>query len=205
MKKKNMKRLVYVIIVLVVLGAAWSAWSYFKSDAASDMAGKAAEVKLGSIQSIVTAQGTLQPRYYVDVGAQISGTVEVMHVDIGDHVKTGDLIAEIDPAIYEAQVRATEARLNQLQAQKTEQEALIKQAEWKYERYRNLYNDQAVSKEVMQDTEISLEVAKAKLLSLEAQIQETRSQLDGEKANLNYTKIYAPMDRRSTQTRRPRR
>jgi len=194
MNKKNMKRIIYLIVVLVVLGAAWSAWSYFKSDAASDTAGKSAEVKLGSIQSIVTAQGTLQPRYYVDVGAQISGTVEVMHVDIGDHVKTGDLIAEIDPDIYEAQVRATEARLNQLQAQKTEQEALIKQAEWKYERYRNLYNDQAVSKEVMQDTEISLEVAKAKLLSLEAQIQETQSQLDGEKANLNYTKIYAPMD-----------
>lgn len=189
-----MRKLVYTIVILVVLGAAWSAWSYFKSDAASNVAAGAVEVKLGSIQSLVTAQGTLEPRYYVDVGAQISGTVEKMHVDIGDDVKTGDLIAEIDPDIYEAQVRATEARLNQLQAQKTEQEALIKQAEWKYERYRNLYNDQAVSKEVMQDTEISFEVAKAKLLSLEAQIEETQFQLDGEKTNLNYTKIFAPMD-----------
>ncbi len=108
---KNVKRLVYLVVVCVVAGIAWSAWFYLKSDAASNGDANTVEVKLGSIQSLVTAQGTLEPRYYVDVGAQVSGKVEIMHVDIGDDVKTGDLIAEIDPDIYEAQVEATEARL----------------------------------------------------------------------------------------------
>lgn len=191
---KNVKRLVYLVVVCVVVGIAWSAWFYLKSDAASNGDANTVEVKLGSIQSLVTAQGTLEPRYYVDVGAQVSGKVEIMHVDIGDDVKTGDLIAEIDPDIYEAQVEATLARLNQLKAEKTEQEALVKQAEWKFERYKNLYDDKAVSKEVMQDTEISLEVAKAKVLSLDAQIEEAQSQLEADKTNLSYTKIYATMD-----------
>lgn len=191
---KNVKRLVYLVVVCAVVGIAWSAWFYLKSDAASNGDANTVEVKLGSIQSLVTAQGTLEPRYYVDVGAQVSGKVEIMHVDIGDDVKTGDLIAEIDPDIYEAQVEATLARLNQLKAEKTEQEALVKQVEWKFERYKNLYDDKAVSKEVMQDTEISLEVAKAKVLSLDAQIEEAQSQLEADKTNLSYTKIYATMD-----------
>ncbi|MEZ4547185.1 MAG: biotin/lipoyl-binding protein [Thermodesulfobacteriota bacterium] len=90
----------------------------------------------------------------MDVGAQVSGKVEIMHVDIGDDVKTGDLIAEIDPDIYEAQVEATEARLNQLKAEKTEQRP-GQAGGVEVRRYKNLYDDKAVSKEVMQDTEIS--------------------------------------------------
>lgn len=65
----------------------------------------------------MTAQGTLEPKEYVDVGAQVSGMVEKL-LDIGDVVKVGDLIAEIDPDVYEAQVKASEAELKVLEAQK---------------------------------------------------------------------------------------
>lgn len=193
----KMKRLLLLIGILTAIAAGFSIWIFYKSGVKPRIANAeiaTTAVKLGNIQSIVTAQGTLEPKDYVDVGAQVSGTVKKMHIDIGDAVKTDDLIAEIDPDVYEAQVRATEARLKQLQAQKIQQQALIKQAQWKYNRNLSLYKDKAVSKEVLQDAQISLEVAKANLLSLSAQIEEAESQLEGNKTNLNFTKIYAPMD-----------
>ena len=136
------------------------------------------KVTLGNIESVVTAQGTLEPKDYVDVGAQVSGEVIKLAVEIGDNVKMGDLIAEIDPDVYEAQVKASEAALKMLAAQKAEQEALIKQAQWKYERNKKLYEDKAVSKETFEDAEINLDVAKANLLALEAQIEQSQSSLD---------------------------
>lgn len=151
-------------------------------------------VSIGSIESVVTAQGTLEPKEYVDVGAQVSGNVDVLHVEIGDQVKKGDLIAEIDPDVYEAKVQADQARLKQLQAQKAQQQALLKQAQRKYDRNARLFETKAVSKEVLEDSEIDLDVAKANMMSLEAQIEEANSTLEGDQANLSYTKIYTPMD-----------
>lgn len=151
-------------------------------------------VSIGSIESVVTAQGTLEPKEYVDVGAQVSGNVDVLHVEIGDQVKKGDLIAEIDPDVYEAKVQADQARLKQLEAQKAQQEALLKQAQRKYDRNAKLFETKAVSKEVLEDSEIDLDVAKANMMSLDAQIEEANSTLEGDQANLSYTKIYTPMD-----------
>lgn len=190
-----MKPLKVSFAILALLGAGYAFWLY-RSEAPPDTAKENARitVKNGDLESVVTAQGTLEPKDYVDVGAQVSGSIIKMHVDIGDTVKTGDLIAEIDPDVYQAQVKASEARLNQLRAQKAEQEALIKQAQWKYERNQKMYKDKAVSKETLEDTQIALDVAKASLMSIEAQLEEAHSTLDGHKTNLNYTKIYSPMD-----------
>lgn len=190
-----MKKILALIIVLALLGVGAGVWSFYRTDATVGKSGELtiSEIKLGSIQSIVTAQGTLEPKDYVDVGAQVSGEVIKLHVEIGDTVRKDDLIAEIDPDVYEAQVKSSEAQLKMLAAQKAQQEALIKQAQWKYERNQRLYKDKAVSKETLEDAEIDLDVAKASLLSLEAQIEQAQSSLDENQTNLNYTKIYAPM------------
>jgi len=190
-----MKKFIIFVVLLIVIGVLWATWRYYESEQSrrSIELSATAEVTLGDIESVVTAQGTLEPKNYVDVGAQVSGRVEKLHVEIGDTVKQGDLIAEIDPDVYESKVLVDEARLKNLQAQKVEQSSLIKQANQKYVRNKNLYRDKAVSKEVLQDAETALEVAKAKLLALDAQIEETQSTLEGDRANLNYTKIYAPI------------
>lgn len=192
-----MKKLFILIAVFVALAGIWSLWALYGSKEnglPSSQENTISEVKTGSIQSIVTAQGTLEPKDYVDVGAQVSGEIVKLHAEIGDTVKAGDLIAEIDPDVYEAKVKSSEAQLKMLAAQKAQQEALIKQAQWKFERNEKLYKDKAVSKETLEDAEIGLDVAKANLLSLEAQIEQAGSSLDEDKTNLNYTKIYAPMD-----------
>ena len=191
--KKN-KRTLFFILSLLITGT--MLWVYFNKSQASNGAQTTSivRVEIGNIQSVVTAQGTLEPKDYVDVGAQVSGEIIKMHVEIGDLVKTGDLIAEIDPDVYEAQVKSSEAQLKQLAAQKLQQEALVKQATWKFQRNKKLYDDKAVSKEALEDSEIDLEVSKATLLALEAQIEQAQSSLDEDKTNLNYTKIYAPMN-----------
>lgn len=186
-------------VLLVAMASASGVWFYLDTRDALAGNGSAgaeasAEVKLGSIESIVTAQGKLEPKDYVDVGSQVSGEVIKLHVDIGDAVKAGDIIAEIDPDVYEAQVKSSEAQLKMLAAQKAQQEALIKQARWKFERNEKLFKDKAVSKETLEDAEIGLQVAEANLLSLEAQTEQAQSSLDENKTNLNYTKIYAPMN-----------
>lgn len=191
-----MKKKIWVLVGGCIL-VALSYGSYLSMGInvqAASQPSNVAVVDLGSVTTLVTAQGTLEPKDYVDVGAQVSGLVKKMHVEIGDTVKIGDLIAEIDPDVYESQVRADEAKLNQLKAQKAEQEALIKQAKWKLDRNQRLYKEKAVSKEVLEDAEITLDIAKASLLSIEAQIDEAESTLEGDNTNLGYTKIYSPMD-----------
>lgn len=117
-----------------------------------------------------------------------------MHAEIGDKVKSGDLIAEIDPDVYEAKIRTDKAGLKRLSAQKTQQQALIKQAQQKYDRNTRLYASNAVSKVALEDTNITLQVSKANLKALEAEIEASQSALEGDQTNLSYTKIYASMD-----------
>ncbi len=173
--------------------AAWFVWRSPAGEPAAD-AGRFVSVERGDIERVVTAQGKLEPREYVDVGAQVSGQLKSLHVEIGDVVKRGTLLAEIDPRVYEAKVQADEARLETLAAQLAEQEAQIKLSRQIFERNERLLREDAVSREVHEDSETALAVAEARAKSLAAQIKEARSALDGDRTNLGYTKIYAPID-----------
>jgi membrane fusion protein, macrolide-specific efflux system len=150
-------------------------------------------VTRGTIESLVTAQGKLEAKQYVDVGTQVSGQLKKIHVDIGDTVKQGQLLAEIDPRVYQAQVEAGEAKLNSLRAQLNQQKAEAVLAEQNLKRNQNLIAVNAVSQQALQETESQAAVAKAQVDSIAAQIQETESNLKASRTNLGYTKIYAPI------------
>lgn len=188
------KYLLWMLAALLLVGILWGGLKFYKRDKSQSSESTMTQVQLGSIEKIVTAQGKLEPKEYVDVGAQVSGLVKKLHVELGDIVKQKDLIAEIEPDVYASQVKGSEARLKTLQAQKAEQLSLVKQANQKLTRNQNLIKERAVSIEILEDAETTLEVANAQLLSLKAQIEEAQSTLDGNRANLSYTKIYAPMD-----------
>ena len=188
------KKIASAIVVFALLGAGgWYAWKHFNKPEAQEQTARPVAVVRGSIEDVVTAQGKLEPKEYVNVGAQVSGQIEKLYVDIGDNVKIGDPIADIDPEIYESQVAGDEARLKTLNAQKMEQEALIEQAKRNVVRNQKLVKQKAVSQEVADDSQTTLDIAIAQLSSLEAQIEEQQSTLEGNKANLNYTKIYSPI------------
>jgi macrolide-specific efflux system membrane fusion protein len=150
-------------------------------------------VTRGTIEALVTAQGKLEAKQYVDVGTQVSGQLKAIHVDIGDTVTKGQLLAEIDPRVYQAQVEAGEAHLNSLRAQLNQQKAAAVLAEQNLKRNQNLINANAVSQQALQETESQASVARAQVESIAAQIQETESNLKASRTNLSYTKIYAPM------------
>ena len=150
-------------------------------------------VTRGTVEALVTAQGKLEAKQYVDVGTQVSGQLKAIHVDIGDTVTKGQLLAEIDPRVYQAQVEAGEAKLNSLRAQLNQQKAEAVLAEQNLLRNQNLIAANAVSKQALQETESQAAVAKAQVDSIIAQIQETESNLKASRTNLGFTKIYAPV------------
>lgn len=152
------------------------------------------EVRRGNIEALVTATGVLQPRTYVDVGAQVSGQLESLHVQVGDEVKQGDLLAEIDPTVYLARVDGTRAQLRNQQAQLKDRKAQLTLADIQLQRQKNLFAEDATTREALQSAEASLRSAEAQIEALTAQIEQTQSTLRAEEANLEYAKIYAPMD-----------
>lgn len=189
-----MKKFIKLIVVVGVLGGAWAGWKYWqKEQTKTKTQENIVEVTVGNVESVVTAQGKLEPKEYVDVGAQVSGQVKKFHIEIGDQVKQGELIAEIDPEIYVARVEADQARMKTLAAQKAEQDALVKQAQIKNDRNQVLLKENAISLEAAQDAQINLETAKARSASLAAQMEEAQSTLEGDQTNLSFTKIYAPI------------
>lgn len=152
------------------------------------------KVERGDIENLVTATGTLQPRDYVDVGAQVSGQLKILHVDIGSEVKQGDLLAEIDATVYAANVDSTRAQLASQQAQLRDREAQLKLAQINYQRQVNLHKEDATTRESLESAEASLTSVSAQIDVLKAQIRQTESNLRAQEANLNYASIYAPMD-----------
>ncbi len=151
-------------------------------------------VTRGDIENLVTATGTLQPQDYVDVGAQVSGQLKKLHVDVGSEVKAGDLLAEIDATVYAAKVDATRAQLQNQNAQLLDREAQLALAQINFKREKNLFAEDATTSESLETADAGLKSAQAQLKALQAQIQQTESTLRVESANLNYAKIYAPMD-----------
>ena len=150
-------------------------------------------VQRGDIEDLVTATGALQPRDYVDVGAQVSGQLQKIHVQVGTEVQAGDLLAEIDPTVYLSRVDASRAQLRNLRAQLKEREAQLSLAQLQYRRQQALMAEDATSAESLQTSEATLKSAEASLEALHAQIDQIESTLRGDEANLQYARVLSPM------------
>ena len=187
------KHIWFLLIVVLVTAVAVGGW-WFQSDRQPNQNLLTVPVQRGDLEDLVTATGVLQPRDYVDVGAQVSGQLEVLHVRIGDDVKEGDLLAEIDPTLYVARVDATRAQLRNQRAQLMERKAQLTLAELQYRRQQNLLREEATSREASQTAEATLQSARAQIEAISAQIEQTESTLRAEEGNLEYARIYAPMD-----------
>lgn len=148
----------------------------------------------GDVEETVTALGNLQPRDYVDVGAQVSGQLKTIAVEIGDTVKQGDLLAEIDARVQQAKVEASRAQLQNLKAQLVERQAQLELSRQQYQRQHNLREEDATSEDAYQVAKATLRAGEAQIEALKAQIQQTESTIRGDETTLGYTKIYAPMN-----------
>jgi len=190
--RRARRRLLWAGMAAALIVAA-SAFAYREITAEARPTFKTAPVEVGDIERSVTALGALQPKDYVDVGAQVSGQLKKVHVAIGDRVKQGDLLAEIDPTVLETRARTDRANLENLRAQYNEQQANLVLARQQLQRNQNLFKAKIVSQDTLQTSEAQLAAGEAKADALKAQIDGAQATLDGDIANLGYTKIYAPM------------
>lgn len=191
--------LIAVLLVLVGAGALWRRDAPAALPAGIDFVPATRQ----DVTETVTAQGKLEPKSFVDVGAQVSGQLSRLHVAIGDVVEKGQLIAEIDPRIFTTRVQSGQARIASLTAQLGQAQAQLSNSRLLYARNRALIVEQATSQEQLEQSEADWRVAEAAVKSFAAQIDEARSTLNGDQTNLGYTKIYAPMAGTvSTQTSR---
>jgi macrolide-specific efflux system membrane fusion protein len=150
-------------------------------------------VTRGNLEDTVTATGTLQPKDFVDVGTQVSGQLKKLLVEIGAVVKKGQLLAEIDPSVYQAKVDGDQAQLLNQKAQLADKQAQLALAELQLTRQQNLMREDATTADALQSAEATRKSALAQVDSIKAQIEQTGSTLRGDEANLGYTKIYAPI------------
>ncbi|NIE78202.1 efflux RND transporter periplasmic adaptor subunit [Pantoea sp. Ap-967] len=146
------------------------------------------------IESSVTALGTLQPRRYVDVGAQASGQIRTLHVEAGDQVRKGQLLVEIDPSTQQAKLDAGRFSIDTLKAQLSEQQAQSTLARQQLQRQQQLAKAGATREEDLQSAEAQLKVAQARIAMYQAQILQAKASLRSDEAELGYTRIYAPID-----------
>lgn len=180
-----------IACAFIIFGMAVAGYVHVYQDA--DTQYKTAIVTRGDIEQTATALGALQPKDYVDVGAQVSGTLEAVHVEIGDLVEKGQLLAEVDPTVYEATVAADKAKLKDLAAQIKGQEAQLALGKLQNKRNQQLLKINAVSRDVAETSAAQVELYAANLEASKAQLEQAESTLAGDEANLSYTKIYAPM------------
>jgi len=153
-----------------------------------------AKVVSDELEDTVLASGTMLASREVNVGAQATGQIRRIYVDLGEKVMKGQLIAEIDSTTQTNALHNAEAQIALLQAQRRAKQALLKQAQLNFTRKQSLSLQDAGSRSDLEDAEAAVGTASADLGALDAQIKQASISLDTARVNLGYTKMKAPID-----------
>lgn len=155
---------------------------------------KSVPVKKRTIVECVEASGTINPVQTVDIGTQVSGTIKDIYVDYNSKVKKGQLLAQIDPALFQAQVDKARSDLYAAKANYEKTKTMLNYEKKNYERYARLYTKNYVSKNDLDLAEANYKSNLAELNAQRAQINQASATLENNLTNLRYTKIISPVD-----------
>ena len=182
-----------LIAVVCILAVALTAWYFFKPKQELPQY-ITAEVTKGDLENSVLATGVLEATKMVSVGAQVSGQVKKMYVQLGDQVKQGQLIAQIDSVRQENDQKTAEASIKNQQAQLAVKDANLAKVEAEYNRQKAMYAQDATSRSELESALANYKIAQAEITAINAQIEQSRLTLATAKEDLGYTRIVAPMD-----------
>lgn len=171
-------RWVIIISIIVILGIAIWYWKFKTPEEVIVL--ETEKVTMGTVSNSVTATGTLQPVDTVAVGSQISGTIKNVYVDFNSQVKKGQLLAQLDKSLTQAQVEQYTAQLQSSQANLVYQKS-------NYDRQNKLYGVGAISKADLETALYQYNSAKDNVNNLAAQLRTAQK-------NLSFTDIYSPID-----------
>lgn len=189
-----MKRWIVTLVILAVLAAAATGgwWLWKKKKTANGY--RTAQIERGDIVQIVRATGTVQPLTLVQVGTQVNGPVRKLFVDYNARVKAGDLVAQIDPTVYEARLAQDQANLLQSEASVEQAQARLDQAEKELVRAKELARRDMLSQAELDAAVANRDTLVAQLKVARAASEQSKASLRLSKANLDYTTIRSPID-----------
>jgi macrolide-specific efflux system membrane fusion protein len=147
----------------------------------------------GDIEQTISALGKVQPRTYVDVGAQASGQLKRLLVEPGDSVTVGQLLAEIDPQVQDAKLASDRAERDRLVAALAEALAQADFAAGELERQNQLRRADATRTDIYDQSVRDARTASARVRAIRAQIAQAESAVRADQAQLGFTRIYAPI------------
>jgi len=207
MENRKKKHLIAIGIVILVLAGGFLLYRLI-GQGGSKQKFRLVKVERGEVDLVVTATGTINPVINVLVGSQVSGTIKALYADYNSQVKEGQVIAQIDPAIFQAQVDQakanllnTRANLLNAQANLVKAEVAVVDAKRNLDRNKPLLERQVIAQatldtvQVNYDTAVAqIEVAKAQVDSSKAQVEQAKAALELAETNLRYATIRSPVN-----------
>jgi HlyD family secretion protein len=187
-----MKRAVIVVLIVAAIGA--GAGAYYKLKGGAEVQVNTAPVTRGDIIDTVGATGTLQAVTTVQVGSQVSGNISWLGADFNSIVKKGQVIAKLDPSLFEAQVEQAKANLLKSQADVEHNKVALVDAQQKYTRAKELNTKQLETQADLDAAKIAVDSAQAMLQSSQASVTQAQATLNQNQVNLDHTIITAPID-----------
>lgn len=192
MKRSSIKRWFVLLVLIAATGGGGWYW-YQEKNRPVEQEPLLATVRMGSIENTIAASGSLKPSNFVDVGAQVSGQLEKLHVEVGDVVEAGQLLAEIDARVQFERVNASRASLEGQQAQLDARRSALELARLNAERQQRLWSENATSQLEYDSAMNNLASAEASLVQLQKQIEQSEASLKTEETQLEFARIYAPV------------
>lgn len=184
----------WVAALVVVGGAGAAGWWFFLAAPQESAAPTTVAATRGDIEQTVLASGVLEASSLVSVGAEVSGRIEAVHVALGQQVKKGDLIVEIDSLDQENAVKSAQAVLAGIEAQKRSQQASLAQAQAALARSQQLSASSLVSQTDLETAQAAVDSAQAQIDQLDAQIAQSELSVESAELDLSRTRIVAPSD-----------
>jgi HlyD family secretion protein len=187
------KPLVWGIAVAAAAGLA--VWAYYASNRGpSEPTIATAAVTRGDVVETVDATGTLQAVTTVQVGTQVSGTIKTLHADFNSRVRRGQVIAELEPSLFETQVEQARASVIRLEAEVRRAEVQLEDAQQKLRRARELSARALIAASDLEAADVTARMADSAVKGAQAQVVQARASLHQSEVNLGHTIITSPID-----------
>jgi HlyD family secretion protein len=186
------RKLVIASIVFVLTGL--SAAAYFATSGGTEVEISTVPVTRGDVVETINATGTLEPLNTVQVGAEVSGSIQALYADFNSIVRRGDLLARLDPMLLDSQVEQAQATVVRSEAEVERLQVSLADAGNKLQRTRALADKRIAAVADLETAEVTWRMAETQVRSAEAQLLQSRAALNQAVVNRAKTAIASPID-----------
>ncbi len=188
------KRILWIVGAVVVVAGGYAWWRVHQARGKGEWQFETTRVDRGKIVAKVTASGSLSAIVTVQVGSQVSGRIAALFADFNSKVKKGELIAKIDPQLFEANVAQARANYVAAQGNLAKAKAQALDAERQYKRSVTLAERKLIAQADLDTAQATADAAAAAVDAAVGSVEQAKAQLHSSEVNLAYTDIVSPTD-----------